>query len=543
MRTLVTPLPAFLCLFVAGCTANSFGPPDGIAATPLITWNISGAIPYGTALGPSQLDASANVPGSFVYTPSTGTVLTAGSNTLSVTFTPSNTVEYTPATATTTITITQAQPSIAWTPQDPIAVGVPIGSWQLDAAAAGPNSGSVAGSFTYSPGPGTVFNTAGPQTLTATFTPADAVDYAGATASITMYVSAFGVVAWGDSMTQGDKGTVDVNDYPTQLASLLTIPTVNAGVDGNTSTQIGVREGGVPTYATVQGGVIPASGDVEVTFPSGYEPVTAEGPAAGTPGTILGMHGVVTYDSAISGYVFTRSTAGSAVTASGSPQFIVDTPYANYLPVFWEGRDNVGAPTQIISDLKAQIATVPSGQNYLVLSITNDEKSTEWKGGSVYPVVVNDNQQIQALAGSHYLDIREILVNSYDSTQANDVTDFNNDDVPTSLRAIDAQFSLAQPIGPNDTTVYVTPAIAFGLGGNAVLAVDTGANAEDMNITAATQSGNTDIFTVQRGFEGNQTSHAAGTVVLGIDPVHLNGKGTGIVAQAVANYLSAYQKP
>jgi hypothetical protein len=358
-------------------------------------------------------------------------------------------------------------------------------------------------------------------------------------------VAAPGVVAWGDSMTQGDKGQFDVNDYPTQLGALLTVPVVNAGISGNTSTQIGVREGGVPTYATVAGGVIPASGAVQVTFPTGYEPVTSVGPVAGTPGTILGVHGVVTYNSTTSGYIFTRSTAGSSVPASGSPQFIVDTPYANYLPVFWEGRNNYLAPTQIISDLKAQIATVPSGQDYVVLSITNDEKSPEWKGGSGYNVIVNDNNEIQTLAGSHYLDIREILVNSYDPTQANDVTDFNKDEVPTSLRAIFAKVSLAQAVGPNDTQVVITPAIgggfpAFGI--DNILAVDTGANAEDMYITAITQSGNTDICTVQRGYEGNQTSHAAGAVVLGIDPVHLNGKGTGIVAQAVANYLSAYKK-
>lgn len=346
-------------------------------------------------------------------------------------------------------------------------------------------------------------------------------------------------------MTQGDKGQFDVNDYPRQLGGLLTIPVVNEGVSGNTSTQIGVREGGVLTYVTVQGEEIPASGNVEVTFPKGYEPATPYGPVAGTPGTIFGVHGVVKYDRAISGYIFTRSTAGPTVPVPGSPQFVVDTPYANYLPVFWEGRNNYGAPNQIISDLKAQIATVPPGQDYLVLSITNDEKTAEWKGGSGYKAVINDNSQIQTLSGSHYLDIREVLVNSYDSTQANDVSDFNKDEVPTSLRSIFAKVGLASPIDANTTTVVLTPAIRgfpiFGI--DNILAVDTGSNAEDMYITAITQSGNTDICTVRRGFEGNQTAHAAGVVVLGVDPVHLNGKGTGIVAQAIATYLSSYKKP
>ena len=47
------------------------------------------AITYGTALSATQLNATANVPGSVVYSPPSGTVLPVGANqTLSVTFTP-----------------------------------------------------------------------------------------------------------------------------------------------------------------------------------------------------------------------------------------------------------------------------------------------------------------------------------------------------------------------------------------------------------------------------------------------------------------------
>ena len=69
-------------------------------ATPTITWATPASITYGTALSATQLNATATVPGTFVYTPAAGTVLTAGAaQTLSVTFTPTDTVDYTPATA------------------------------------------------------------------------------------------------------------------------------------------------------------------------------------------------------------------------------------------------------------------------------------------------------------------------------------------------------------------------------------------------------------------------------------------------------------
>ena len=47
------------------------------------------------------------MPGTFAYTPAAGTVLDAGSQTLSVTFTPTDTTDYTTATATATINVTQ----------------------------------------------------------------------------------------------------------------------------------------------------------------------------------------------------------------------------------------------------------------------------------------------------------------------------------------------------------------------------------------------------------------------------------------------------
>jgi hypothetical protein len=60
----------------------------------LITWATPAAIPYGTALSAAQFNATASVPGTFVYTPSAGHVLAPGRYTLSVSFTPSEAEKY-----------------------------------------------------------------------------------------------------------------------------------------------------------------------------------------------------------------------------------------------------------------------------------------------------------------------------------------------------------------------------------------------------------------------------------------------------------------
>ena len=115
------------------------------------------------------------------YTPAAGTVLKAGAQTLSVTFTPTDTTDYTTATATVTLTVKQSTPIISWTAPAAIAYGTALSATQLDATS------SVAGTFAYTPAAGTVLK-AGSQTLSVTFTPTDSTDYSTATATVTLTV-------------------------------------------------------------------------------------------------------------------------------------------------------------------------------------------------------------------------------------------------------------------------------------------------------------------------------------------------------------------
>ncbi|WP_255484105.1 hypothetical protein [Granulicella sp. 5B5] len=87
--------------------AQSFGVGT---VTPVITWASPAPISDGTALSATQLDATANVPGTFVYTPALGTVLGPGTQTLSVAFTPTNTTDYSSASATTILTVNPPPP-------------------------------------------------------------------------------------------------------------------------------------------------------------------------------------------------------------------------------------------------------------------------------------------------------------------------------------------------------------------------------------------------------------------------------------------------
>jgi hypothetical protein len=152
-------------------------------ATPTLSWATPSPITYGTALGTTQLDATASAAGAINYSPATGTVLTAGQQTLTANFAPTDTADYNTTTGSVTLTVNKAAPAITWPAPAAVSAGITLSSTQLDATA------SVPGVFIYSPAAGAVMSTVGSNTLSVTFTPNDSSDYTTATDSVTLVVN------------------------------------------------------------------------------------------------------------------------------------------------------------------------------------------------------------------------------------------------------------------------------------------------------------------------------------------------------------------
>ncbi len=186
LSVVFTPLDASTYTSASGSTTLVVN-----QATPKITWTKPAAITYGTALSGTQLDATASVPGTFVYTPPLGTVLGGGTQTLSVTFMPTDTTDYVQATAATTITVNKTASTVTWATPAAISYGTPLGSGQLNATATCNGVDiSAAGTFVYSQVAGTVL-AGGSHPISVAFTPgaADSVNCTGATASVTLIVT------------------------------------------------------------------------------------------------------------------------------------------------------------------------------------------------------------------------------------------------------------------------------------------------------------------------------------------------------------------
>ena len=136
---------------------------------------------------PRASTGSASVPGTFSYAYTPGGAnppVNAAASPYQVvaTFTPDDAVNYDQATATSSITITKASPTVTWADAADIVYGTTLGTAQLNATA------PVPGSFVYTPAAGTVLNAGASQSLNVSFTPDDATNYNGAAASVRITV-------------------------------------------------------------------------------------------------------------------------------------------------------------------------------------------------------------------------------------------------------------------------------------------------------------------------------------------------------------------
>ncbi len=248
-------------------------------ATPLITWANPTNIVYGTALGNTQLNATVDVAGSFAYTPDTGTILDVGTHTLKVDFTPTDSTNYSGASAEVSITVTTAPSMITWANPANIVYGAALGNTQLNATA------DVPGSFTYTPAAGTILE-AGSHTLSADFTPTDSANYSGDSATVTIIVTqATPLIIWNNpaAITYGAAlGSTQLNATADVAGSFTYTP-----ASGSILTA-GIHTLHVDFSPTDSTNYAPTSADVSLDVNSATPLITWANPANIGPGTPLG---------------------------------------------------------------------------------------------------------------------------------------------------------------------------------------------------------------------------------------------------------------
>jgi RHS repeat-associated protein len=290
-------------------------------ATPTITWNTPAPISSGTPLMETQLNATANVPGTFVYTPSYGTIITAA-QTLSVTFTPTDTNHYTTATATVPITLRT-----------------------------GANADT--GTVTLEVNPGTGYVTVATYHYGATDTPSSVAEGLAAAASSPLVR----VKAVDDALYIEAIATGSTTNYAYNLSSTNVNPTlfpepsfvpaaIGGGLDGGADAQSAGTGATVYSFAGSYDGVGNLTGYTDSVMgtwsmlssngTSGYDSLNRLSAATQTPVSGAAQSFCWTYDSfgnrtnqAISNMPFTNAAGATTCQLAGSANLVANT-WANY---------------------------------------------------------------------------------------------------------------------------------------------------------------------------------------------------------------------
>lgn len=226
-------------------------------ATPVITWAKPADIIYGTALSATQLNATANISGTFTYSPAVGTTLNAAvAQTLQVTFTPTDNTNYETTTKTVQLNINKKDPIVTWATPGIIVYGTLLSSSQLNASA------DQDGVFTYSPAIGTKLNAGSLQSLQVTFVPRDATNYSTITKTVLINVAkASPVVTWNtpSDITYGTTlSTSQLNATANILGTFTYSPVTGTKLNAGTNQELLVafRPTDASNYSTVYKSVL-----------------------------------------------------------------------------------------------------------------------------------------------------------------------------------------------------------------------------------------------------------------------------------------------
>jgi hypothetical protein len=240
--------------------------------SPIITWATPAAINYGTALSTTQLNATANVPGTFAYTPANGAVLSVGTQPLSVLFSPTDSTDYATGTATVQLLVNPVTPTVTLTPSSPVITA----GQSVILTASGGHNGYVWGGM--ASGAGTSQNISFPNI--------------GA-----FSVTAFSPAGGNYSLSNTAAAVVTVNAAPQAVSITPTAPTVQAGQPLTFT-----ATGGFTSY--VWGGQASGTGPLQTsTFNS------------------LGIYSVTVYAQAQGNYA-QSNTATALVTTTAIPQVV-----------------------------------------------------------------------------------------------------------------------------------------------------------------------------------------------------------------------------
>ncbi|WP_421793398.1 hypothetical protein [Hydrocarboniphaga effusa] len=228
-----------------------------------------------------------------------------------------------------------------------------------------------------------------------------------------------GFVAYGDSTTFGaDLGTTEqirANRWTAVLSSLLAVPIDTQGVTSQRAEEIAARMGGMTAVGRVSGGVIPASGSVQLLS---FSPQITRS-ATSYKGWLVTASGQRVYGTQRrddTTYYFDRAETGSPISAN-YVEFHTETLDERSRDVLFaagiNNEPNIIAGTQTIAQLKSWISSAfwaCRGQCFVWSML--DRGPTEAAGTPVGNIIKDITEWQAATFGARFIDVRGYLASS-----------------------------------------------------------------------------------------------------------------------------------
>jgi len=143
------------------------------------------------------------------------------------------------------------------------------------------------------------------------------------------------------------------------------------------------------------------------------------------------FRGVSVYNGGVSGETSTQ-IKDRMVAASGK--------FADVVTI-WAGRNNRTDPTTIKADIAAMVGVLSTAK-FVVISVLNGDNAVEYSGQAQHILITQLNSDLAATYPDNYIDLRSYLVTQYNPSNPQDVTDFERDIVPSSLRYDDQHLNV-----------------------------------------------------------------------------------------------------
>jgi hypothetical protein len=330
-------------------------------------WPSASTITYGQTLASSTLSGgTASVPGSFAWT-TPSTAPNAGTPSESVTFTPTNTTQYSAVTGQTSVTVNKATPTIsAWPAASAITYGQTLASSALTDGAS-----SVPGAFTW-----TVASTvpkSGLQSESVTFTPTNTTNYATATQTVKLTVNTAVLTVTATNASVAANQAIPALTY--SIAGYVNGDTSSVVSGSPTETTTAKQGSPAGTYPiTISMGSLFAA-NYKFQFVNGTLTITGSGTTTATPGFTPGAG---TYSSAQSVSI-SDATTGAVIyyTTNGSTPTTSSTKYSGSISVSTSETINAiavasGDAQSAVASAAYVIGTPPTATSKAASSIGNN---------------------------------------------------------------------------------------------------------------------------------------------------------------------------